>query len=701
MQKTFKLESAGLEVEIGKYAKQADGAVWIKSGKNIVLSTAVATKEPKDFMGFFPLTVEYREKTSAAGRFPGGYIKREGRLSDHEVLTCRLIDRPVRPLFPSSYFNEVQLLSSVYSFDGGFPTDILALIGSSLALTIAPNIPFLGPIGAVQACKIDGDWKFNSSQKELIDSNSHIVIAGTMDGICMVEGYANEIPESELVDLLFKAHELIKEQVEWQLKIKAELGIIDDKIIADIDFPLWEGKIKEFYSKGFSNVLFVKDKKDQDAAMSKLKKDLFDHFSEDIKDEKISESILGYLLKSLIQEDIPDLIVEKNERVDGRKLDEVRQISVETSNLPCAHGSALFTRGQTQALASITLGTAQDAQKTETLSGGVIEKKFMLHYNFPPFSTGEVRFIRGVGRREIGHGYLAEKSFANVLPDHDKFSYTIRSVSDVLESNGSSSMATVCATTMGLMDAGVPIKNPVSGIAMGLIQDSQGGFHVLTDILGMEDAFGLMDFKVTGTENGIMAIQMDIKAKSGLTKDVLQRALEQSNSGRLHILGKMTDVMAVPNKELSPLAPRVTSFKVPTDAIGAIIGPGGKNIKEIIAQTESEIDIQDDGTVMIYSKDGSKANDAKQWVMMLAGEIEVGSMHNGIIRRFTDFGIFVELVPGKDGLLHISKIDRSLQNNLMDKYKVGDPLKVKVLSFDRDSGRIALMAPELQNKSDR
>ncbi|MBD3273620.1 polyribonucleotide nucleotidyltransferase [Candidatus Dependentiae bacterium] len=696
MQKTFKLESVGLEVEIGKYAKQADGAVWIKSGDNVVLSTAVATKEPKDFMGFFPLTVEYREKTASAGKFPGGFVKREGRLSDHEVLISRLIDRPVRPLFPSSYFNEVQLMSTVYSYDGEFPSDVLAIIGSSLALTLAPNIPFLGPIGAVQACKIDDKWVFNTSYKDLLTSRSHIVIAGTNDGICMVEGYANNISEEDLSDLLFQAHELIKEQIEWQLKIKSELNIKDHEIESNFDWDLWEKKVNDFLPENFASALFVDEKSNRDAAMAKLQEDLLSNFAQDIKEEKVSKSILVYIFNNLLKKALPDLIISKDIRVDGRKFDEVRPISSEVGNLPRAHGSALFTRGETQALASITLGTAQDAQIIEHLAGGTLEKKFMLHYNFPPFSTGEVRMLRGVGRREIGHGYLAEKSFINVLPMHDKFPYTIRAISDVLESNGSSSMATVCATTMAMMDAGIPISDMVSGVAMGLIKDSNGKFQVITDILGMEDALGLMDFKISGTKKGIMAIQMDIKAKSGLTKEVLGKALEQAKKGRLHILDKMQQVMNEPNKQVSKFAPRVISFKVPVDKIGGIIGPSGKVIKEIISETGSQIDISDDGTVMIYSKDAKSAERAKSWIKMIAGDIEVGSVHQGIIRRFTDFGIFVELVPGKDGLLHISKIDRELQKNLTEKYKVGDKLKVKVLSYDKDSGRTSLMSPELQ-----
>jgi len=697
MHKVFRSAELGLEVEIGKFARQADGATWIKAGKNIVLSTVVASKEAKEFAGFFPLTIEYRERTSAAGRIPGGYVKREGKLSDIEVLTSRLIDRPIRPLFPDYYFNEVQLLSTVYSADGNYPLDILAMIGSSLALTIS-NIPFFGPIGGVNVGRVNGQWKFNVTHEEHTQSDAEIVIAGTSSGISMVEGCCNNIPEAELIDLLFKAHEIIKKQIEWQLSIQKELNVTKAREISDpsIDWVAWEQKVKNFFTGNFIDGMFASDKALRSQALEKLENDLLEHCAEDIKAGVITKSILKYLFQSLIKVALPNAMAQKNLRIDSRKFDQIRPISSEVALLPSVHGSGLFQRGETQALASVTLGTGQDAQRVETLLGGMQERLFMLHYNFPPFSTGEVKPMRGTGRREIGHGYLAETSFENVLPDQADFPYTIRSVVDILESNGSSSMATVCATTLALMDAGVPIESMVSGIAMGLIQDESNNFHVLSDILGTEDAFGLMDFKVTGTDTGIMAFQLDIKDPSGLSKELLSKALEQARVGRLHILNEMRKVMTEPRKTLSELAPRVTMLKVPQDKIGVIIGPGGKTIKEIIAQTNTQIDIEDDGTVKIFSKNTASATEAEAWIKILIGDIEVGAFFDGIIRRYAEFGIFVEIVAGKDGLVHISSINKNKQRDIEDQHPLNSKLRVKVVAYDAETGRIRLVAPELE-----
>ncbi|MCB9492946.1 MAG: polyribonucleotide nucleotidyltransferase [Epsilonproteobacteria bacterium] len=698
MHKAFQAPELGLEVEIGKYARQADGAVWIKAGKNVVLTTAVGAKEAKDFIGFFPLTVEYRERTSAAGRIPGGYIKREGRLSDIEVLTSRLIDRPIRPLFPHFFFNEVQVLSTVYSSDGKFPTSILGMLSASLALTVS-DIPFLGPIGAVQASKKDGKWAFNLDHESVENSDSDIVIAGTENGISMVEGHCNNLAEDELIDLLFSAHEVIKKQVAWQVSIQKELGVQKREVTQTVDWAGWKEKIKNALPSNFIEAFFVSPKKaERNKAVQKLYTDLFSTLSAEMNAEGVSSSVVNYLCDEIFKEALPDAIIKKGKRIDDRPFDRVRDITVETGMLPCVHGSGLFQRGETQVLSSLTLGSGQDSQKIETLIGGSQERCFMLHYNFPPFCTGEVKPIRGVGRREIGHGYLAETSFLNVLPSQEEFPYTVRSITDVLESNGSSSMASVCATTMALMDAGVPIKDMVGGIAMGLVKSSTGDYQVLTDILGTEDGFGLMDFKVTGTKSGIMAFQLDIKDKVGLPREVLVKSLEQARAARLHILEKMSAVMDAPRKEVSPLAPRVFSFKIPQDKIGAIIGPGGKNIKEIIAQTDTQIDIEDDGLVKIYSKDGESLKKAERWVRILAGDIEVGSTFEGIIRRFADFGLFVELVAGKEGLVHVSSIARDKQRTIDQEYKVGDPLTVKVTAYDKETGRIRLVAPELEHQ---
>jgi len=693
--KVFKLDQLGLEVEIGKFARQADGSVWLKSGNNIVLSTVVASRNEKEFMGFFPLTVEYREKTSAAGRIPGGYIKREGRLSDGEVLISRLIDRPIRPLFPKYYFNEVQLISSVYSYDGKFPTGILGIIASSLALTIS-RIPFLGPVGAVRIGRIDGKFVFNASVEDYAKSDVDIIISGTKDGISMVEGKCNSLSEKELSDVMFQAYEQIKIQIDWQNQIREEIGVGKDEIPGDLEWTDWENKIKDAFGKeeNFEG-LFCSSKEERSKADRELKEKIFNHFKEDLDAGNTSESKLSFLFENIKKEIIPNMMIQKNKRLDGRAHDQIRTLNSEVSLLPSVHGSSLFTRGETQALASLTLGTGQDAQKVETLEGES-ERTFMLHYNFPPFSTGEVKPIRGVGRREIGHGYLAERSFSYVIPSQEEFPYTVRMVVDVLESNGSSSMATVCSTTLALMDAGVPIKNMVSGIAMGLVQDSSGKFQILSDILGTEDGLGLMDFKVTGTDSGVMAIQMDIKLKSGLTKELLSEALEQARKGRLFILEHMKSVMDKPRGELSSLAPRVFSFKIDPEKIGLVIGPAGKNIKEIIAKTKTEIDITDDGTVKIYSQDSDGAKAAEKWIKTILGDIKVGDTFDGIIRKIADFGLFVELVPGKDGLVHISAISRDKQRLVGKEIKTGDTLKVKVIDVEEDTGRVRLVAPDLK-----
>lgn len=693
--KVFSLPEMGLEVEIGKFARQADGAAWIKAGNNIVLATAVASKESKEFGGFFPLTVEFRERPSAAGKIPGGYVKREGKLSDSEVLTSRNIDRPIRPLFPPYYFNEVQIMCTVFSSDGKFPTNILSILGASLALTVSP-IPFLGPVGAVQACKINGKWKFNATHEEISTADSDIVIVGTHEGICMVEGNCNEVPEEELLDLLLEAHEFIKKQIDWQLEIKRALGVKEEVPAAPYDWEFWKEQIKKALPANFVESFFQASKKTRSETINNTQNELYTKFSQEIKEGKISSAAIDFLFESLVKEILPEVVAKKKARLDLRGFDQVRPINCEVGLLPCTHGSSCFQRGETQALASLTLGTAQDAQKVETVLGGVQERSFMLHYNFPPFATGECKPLRGASRRDIGHGYLAESSFANVLPSQETFPYTTRLVVDVLESNGSSSMATTCATTLALMDAGVPIKSMISGVAMGLLRDKANNYYILTDILGDEDAFGLMDFKVTGTEKGIMAFQLDIKDKVGLPREVFIKALEQAKQGRLHIMKEMQKVISEPRKQLSDNAPRVLYFKVPTDKIGAIIGPAGKVIKEIIAKTATQIDISDDGGVRIYSKENKQAAEAEAWVKILAGDIEVGSKFNGIIRRIADFGVFVELVAGKEGLVHVSTISREKQKNFEDNYKIGDTLAVKVTAYDRETDRIRLVAPELE-----
>lgn len=698
---TFAQGNLSLEVEIDKYARQADGAAWLKSGNNVVLTTTVASKEEKEFIGFFPLTVELRERMAAAGKIPGGYIKREGKLSDSEVLNSRLIDRSIRPLFPKFYFNEVQIFSTVYSFDGQIPLSVLGLLSTSISLAISP-IPILGAIGAVQACRVNGTWLFNVDYQTSLKADATILIAGIKQGICMVEGNSSTMSEAEFVNVMFQAHELIKEQIAWQESIQKELGVVKQNVTSSlVTWELWEKKVKDFFPSDFGDLLFAATKSERETAINQLQKSLLDHFAPAIEAKECTSAILNFLFDSLLKTVIPDIIAKRNQRLDGRSFHEIRPIEVEVGMLPCSHGSGTFRRGETQVLSSITLGTAQDAQKVETLLDGTKERTFMLHYNFPPFSTGEIRQIRSVGRREIGHGYLAEVSFLNVLPPKDTFPYTIRVVADVLECNGSSSMATVCATTMALMDGGIPISAPVGGIAMGLIRDSQGTFHILTDILGTEDAYGLMDFKITGTTKGIMAIQMDIKTPEGLTRDLLVRALDQAREARINILGEMTRVLAQARPAISQYAPQIFMFKIDSSKIGNIIGPSGKTIKEIIATTNTEIDIEDDGTVKVYAKNVSDADKAKQRILILAGDIEVGTTFDGIVRRITDFGIFVELVPGKDGLVHISSIDREKQSSLEQNVKIGSSLKVRVTAYEKETGRVRLVAPELEYNKKR
>ncbi|HBS48366.1 TPA: polyribonucleotide nucleotidyltransferase [Candidatus Dependentiae bacterium] len=694
--KKYRLDRLGLEVELGKYAKQADGAAWVKHGNNIVLTTAVVSKEQKDFVGFFPLTVEYRERTSAVGKFPGGFIKREGRLADRDVLSSRLIDRSIRPLFPETYYGDVQVISTVFSSDGKHPVDILGLLAASIAL-VTSRIPFLEPVGAVRVGRINGEWKTNISYEESLISDVSLTVAGIKDAIMMVEGDCKNITESELIEALTFAHEEIKLQVEWQLEIQKDFPVEKYEIVGKEKYSSLKEKIKAILPHEKVQTLFGKSKDDISDAMDNLKKFVIENFAAEIESGTITKQDVLFSLDLVFKNLLPDVIAKKGSRFDGRNFDQIRPLLIEAGILPCVHGSALFQRGETQALVSVTLGTAQDAQKEEQMFGGVIDKTFMLHYNFPPYSTGEVKPMRGLSRRDIGHGHLAESSFYNVLPDKEAFPYTIRSISDVLESNGSSSMATVCGTTLALMDAGVPIKDLVSGVAMGLIKDSSGKLHVLTDILGMEDAFGLMDFKITGTEAGIMAVQMDIKEKLGLSREVLANALEQARVGRLFLLSQMKKVLSAPRPEISKNAPRILAYKVPVDKIGAIIGPSGKNIKEIIATTGVEMDIDDDGSVRIYSKDSKSAEEALAYVKGIIGEVEIGAVYKGKIKKYIEFGIIVDIFPGKGGLIHVSSIAKNLQKDLDKRYTIDSSIDVKVIAFDRDTGRIRLVAPELQD----
>lgn len=693
MIKTFTLPSLGYELTVGKFARQADGAAWLRHKGTVVLATAVMA-ESKDFPGFLPLSVDYREQFSAAGKIPGGYLKREGRSSDKEILTSRLIDRSLRPLFPSYFFHQVQVLATVYSIDKNAMAAPVALLASSIALTLS-KIPFGGPVGAVQIGRVDGKWVVDPTKEEYSNSTVKLMVAGTKEGICMVEGGANQVAESELIDALFLAHENIKEQVAWQESIVKELNNIekDTSFTTSFDWNMWEARVKEFLTSSRVDSIFLygADKQSRNDAIKKLRNEFFEQYaSEAIVEGTDTEQRVDYIFENLFHDIVGDEIIRRNVRVDGRDFTTVRDIMTEVGLMPSVHGSSLFQRGQTQALVSATLGSGKDAQKIDDLwEDDPLEMSFMLHYNFPPFSVGEAKPLRGPGRREIGHGYLAASAVKRVLPDRKDFPYTIRLISDILESNGSSSMATVCGSTMALMDAGVPITDMVAGIAMGLLPVSAGKFQAITDITGFEDALGLMDFKVAGTRNGVNAIQMDIKYKGGFTREMFEKALAQAKDARLHILDEMCKVMSKPNAELSPLVPKMISLKIDANKAGAIIGSGGKIIKEIIEKTGTTIDIEG-SEVFIFGAPGSNIDLAVSWVKILADQIEVGAIFEGTIARTAEFGLFVDLAPGKAGLLHISKIAREKQNELDKHYPIGEQIKVRVLDYDTETGRIRL-----------
>jgi len=688
MVRTFRNEEFGFEVEIGKVARQADGAVFFKQGGTVILAT-VTSAPSKEFPGFLPLTIEYREQYSAAGKIPGGYYKREGKLSDREVLTSRLIDRAIRPLFPHNYFDQLQILTTVYSVDKTHAPNTVSLLAASLALSIS-KIPFMGPVGVIEVARVDGQWIFNPTHPEQLKSDVRLVIAGTQEGIVMVEGSTNEISEHAFVDVMFQAHEKIKRLITWQEEICRELAVKKEDIADVYQWDTWTNRINQFLTPDRVKHLYIEDKHERNAYLDQIKTEFLAQCAQETPID-IPESVIHYIFDAELQDKLSQFIFTVNKRVDGRDFTTVRPISIEVGLLPYTHGSALFTRGSTQALVSVTLGSGQDEQKFDTLMDDDSEDgSFMLHYNFPPFCTGEVKPMRGTSRRETGHGYLARSAFRFLRPTQEEFPYTIRVVADILESNGSSSMATACATTMGLMQAGVPLKKMVAGVAMGLLQKEAHDFVPLTDISGFEDAFGLMDFKVVGTDDGITAIQMDIKYKGGLSRAVFEKALEQARLARLHILGEMRKVMTAPRPTLSDLVPKVISFPVATDKIGAIIGSGGKTIREITDTTDTSIDIEPDGLVKIFGGPGAQIDLAVKWVKTLAGQIEKGTIFEGKVRRIADFGLFVELVPGFDGLLHVSNLPRDMQKIFAKSVKVNDVVKVEVLDYDESTGRTSL-----------
>jgi polyribonucleotide nucleotidyltransferase len=689
MATTVETEIGGkrLVLETGLMAKQASGAVVARYGDTVVLSTAVASKVERENVDFLPLTVDYQEKAYAAGRIPGGFFKREGRQSEKEILTSRLIDRPIRPLFPEGYYYDTQIIASVLSIGDESSMDLMGMISSSTALAIS-DIPFKGPIGAVRVGFADGKYIINPGQKDLENTRLNLVVAGTAEAIMMVEGGANELTEDQMLDALEIAHREIKKIVTLQNELVGKVGKPKRTVkTVEIDKELAEQVASQAMDRLRTSIIIpnkMERQKTLDALLDEIKQKLK---KEDDPTRNIQISTIFFNLE---KDEVRKIILEKNVRADGRRPDEIRPISSSVGLLPRTHGSALFTRGETQALAVATLGTSEDEQRIDSLEGEYF-KTFMLHYNFPPFSVGETKPLRGPGRREVGHGALAERALKAMVPSKQEFPYTIRLVSDILESNGSSSMATVCGGTLALMDAGVPIKAPVAGIAMGLIKEGEKVI-VLSDILGLEDHLGDMDFKVTGTSTGITALQMDMKIE-GITIDVMRRALQQAREGRLHILGKMLETLPAPRKNLNPFAPRIITMQINPDKIKDVIGSGGKVIRSIVEQTGAKIDIEDSGVINIASSDEAAANKAKEIIRGIVQEAEVGKLYMGKVRKIMDFGAFVEIFPGTDGLLHISQISDRRLEKVTDELKEGDEVLVKVLEIDRQ-GKIRLSRKE-------
>jgi polyribonucleotide nucleotidyltransferase len=678
-----------LTIETGKLAKQAGGSVTVRLGDTIVLITAVVSKEPRENASFLPLTVDYVVKTFAAGKIPGGFFKREGRPTEIETLTSRFIDRPIRPLFPEGYYYETQVVATVLSADNDNEPDILAMTGASAALCLS-EAPFMGPIAGVRVGRVDGKFVLNPTEEELDKSDLDVIVAGSKDAVVMMEGGAQEVSEEDMIAVIGFAHREMQPVIALQSEIASKFGkkkLVITPPQADSDLV---NKVKGMLEGKLKQVVTIPTKQERYAAIDVLKKGILTAVV-----PEGDEAGIGKLVEALIEDEryhlVRKMILEEGKRIDGRKHNEVRPITCEVGLLPRTHGSSLFTRGETQALAVTTLGTKEDQQLIDDI-GGEYYKRFMLHYNFPPFSVGEVKFLRGPSRREVGHGALAERALKRMLPDEDTFPYTIRLVTEILESNGSSSMASVCGSSLSLMDAGVPIKAAVAGIAMGLIKEGNKTV-ILSDILGDEDHLGDMDFKVAGTRKGITAMQMDIKI-AGLTEELLASALHQARDGRFHILDKMEQALAEPRPALSPFAPKLTVLKIPVDRIGDLIGPGGKNIRKIIEETGATVDIEDDGTVVIGATDQASGDRAIKLVRAYTAEAEVGKYYRGKVVRITDFGAFVEIFPKTDGLVHISQLEKTRVNQVSDVVKVGDIIIVKCIEIDKDSGKIRLSRKE-------
>lgn len=673
-----------LLIETGKLAKQSNGAVTVRYGGTVVLVTAVASAERDEEKDYFPLMCDYRERTYAAGKIPGGYFKREGRPTEREILASRLIDRPIRPLFHKDYFNEVQIMATVLSADGENNPDILAVIGASTALIIS-DIPFETPIAAVRIGKADGKLIINPSFDQSEKGDLDLVVAASEDRIIMLEAGAREISEDEMLQAVLLGHKEIKSVIKIQKELQKKIGMTKKKV-EPLEIPSTVSERVEAATKGeFEKIFELPTKEEREEKKASLYKDILSKFDAGAADFK--ESWVKMAFDEIEKDKVREMILKKGKRPDGRSFRDFREISCEVGILPRTHGSALFTRGQTQSLVVTTLGTKADEQMIDALEGELY-KRFMLHYNFPPFSVGEVGPNRGPGRREIGHGALAERALKGVMPSEEEFPYTVRLVSDILESNGSSSMASVCGGTLALMDAGVPIKSPVSGIAIGLVVGEERDWQLLTDIAGIEDHLGDMDFKAAGTKNGLTALQMDLKI-SGITEEMLKKSLEQSREARLKILDKMTKVISNSRSELSAYAPRIITLKINPSRIGEVIGPGGKVIRKIVEETGAKIEIEDDGRIMIASTDPKASEAAIERIKAIVEEAEVGKIYQGRVRKIMNFGAFCEIIPGTDGLVHISEIAEGYVKRVEDHLKVGDVVPVKVISVDQE-GRINL-----------
>lgn len=683
LQTKFKFGSQELFIETGRMAKQASGSILVRVGETVILVTATVDSKVKDEQDFFPLTVDYRERTYAAGKIPGGFFKREARAREKEILTSRLIDRSIRPLFPEGFMNAVQVNAILLSSDHVNDTDIPSIVGTSLALSLS-EIPFQGPIAAVRIGMIKGQWVVNPTVEEQEESSLDLVVSGSKKGVLMVESGSIELSEEKMLEALEVAQKEIFALCDAQSQFISEHGKSKMEFIPPVEDPELVKAVNSAVRQKIKTNVRISDKSQRENSLAKIKNETALSLAEQFPEQ---EKAIGAIIENILYEEARELILKEQVRTDGRKLDEIRSIACEVGVLPRTHGSALFTRGQTQSLATVTLGTADDMQIMDELDGEYKER-FLLHYNFPGFATGETKPERSPGRREIGHGALARRALLPLLPNEEDFPYTIRIVSDILESNGSSSMASVCGGSLALFDAGVPFKSPCAGIAMGLIVGKDHEIAVLSDIMGLEDHLGDMDFKVAGTKDGITALQMDLKIE-GVSIEILKKAVNKAHAGRLFILEKMREAILTPRLELSTHAPKMTVVKIPIEKIGALIGPGGKNIRSIIEKTGAEVSVEDDGRVFISGNDAQKVELARGWVEGSVSEVEVGKIYKGRVTRIMNFGAFVEVLPGKEGLVHISQLDTARVEQVEDILKEGDEVTVKCIEIDTQ-GRVNL-----------